>query len=1080
MVGDEPQAAGTNNYFTNRAHNRGFFGEQPDQASGTAPAAAAAAAARANNEPRRASTTAAPEPTHGGDARNRSDESFFDSRQSTPYQTHGGEKFNPFDGVPAASDLNRTRSHRTVNPQAAAKPEFRRRSSSLPDESDNAAKATASARKRAAAGAGTTTAAAAAGAAAGFAAGMAAEAAAAANSPSTNSANTGVPRSGSRPRPGVSSRASRPATSSQMPQFEEQYQRMQGEQQQQQQQQQSNPFAASANAAQNDKSKPILYATSPLSQPPMQASPYMSSARDGPSRAVSDGTARAQRHMAYREPTMNTMNTVNTLNSSSPFGNHSPPAAEWPEPKRRVSPTYSKKESSSGDQMNKTSYNGGKNNFNNDYGRREKLRASLDEFDKKQFNMVQGLVNRVPTYRPRSTTTDSKSGSSQSGHAKSAGRTVPGEEAAMGLGMGRADDEQSTGFYGVPQARQRLRSGTVPSHNPPGQSHFHICGHQNHHYHHDRFHSHANAKSHYFSSNLSLDDDVFSVPSTPSDQERTNPFTRSSVEDINTRFVSGDKASAAWAFSAGGSEGEQQQNANGDFPSRVRRSQSGSRLGRRSPGKSNSIPKPDGGIAYPTPPRPPPPPPHPSQQQQQQAPQSQDPSPASSTIGVADGNSGKPNEANAAGAKNTDETTTNYFNAGRWAEQIGSEHFVPSWNAQQPPNLPPRQPTPTQQRARPIKKPKPIQRSNTAAPREYIVIDDDSDEEEGGGGPTAEAGTKRHHQPQPQQQQQQQPIEVEPDVSGFASPVAMDIDSPPAVEPVSFNGVGTADAARPVGSSGTDTAGGAPLSSPDPQVNGARNIPVEPTRPEWRAGDVNKAATTSAAAAAGAAGASAAASSAPKTAASNINVNNNVGSEDSEEFRATLSDIHKVEPFAENTSGIQGNAGTGLGSLGDLQNNLPFESKAASASMSMQQAAGSSAARAARSRSRSSRKNISFPKAPVAPHPPPALGVPGLQPSASAWDKYVSEFRHYMLEWAAFNKRYVDHFQARCHEIEMQRRDGDFSWLTSADGDNNGINRYLDWMEQDEEVRARWSVACSGHDLEVRKFMAYRERMRQV
>ncbi|KAL1909328.1 hypothetical protein Sste5344_004958 [Sporothrix stenoceras] len=602
----------------------------------------------------------------------------------------------------------------------------------------------------------------------------------------------------------------------------------------------------------------------------------------------------------------------------------------------------------------------------------------MDAFDKKQFNMVQGLVDRVHVYRHFAINTDSKSGSdSKSGHANS---------------------------------------------------------------------------------NLSLDDDVFSVPSTPSDQERTNPFTRTSVEDINTRFVSGEKANAAWAFSAGGSEGEQ--NGNGDFPSRVRRSQSGSRLGRRSPGKSNSIPKPDGGVP------PPPPPPPPSQQA---APQSQDPSPASSTISVADGNSSKPNEAGNGpkGGSNTT-TTTNYFNAGRWAEQIGSEHFVP-WNAQQPPNLPPRQPTPTQQRARPIKKPKPIQRSNTTAPHEYIVIDDDTDEEEGGGS-TADAGAK--HQKQQQAQQQQQPIEVEPEVSGFASPVAMDIDSPPAAEPPTFDGASAADAARPVGSSGTDTAGGAPLSNPDPQVNGARNIPVEPTRPEWRAGDVNKAATTSAAAAAGATAASA---SAPK-ASPNINVNNNVGSEDSEEFRATLSDMKKVEPFAENTSGIQGSAGTGLGSFGDLQNNLPFDSKAASASMPQ---AGSSAARAARSRSRSSRKTINFPKAPIAPHPPPALGVPGLQPSAGSWDKYVSEFRHYMLEWAAFNKLYVDHFQARCHDVELQRRDGDFAWLTSADGDNNGINRYLDWMEQDEEVRARWSVACSGHDMEVRKFMAFRERMRQ-
>ncbi|KJR88812.1 uncharacterized protein SPSK_06896 [Sporothrix schenckii 1099-18] len=1017
QMGDEPPAANTNNYFTNRTHtSRGyFFGEQPDPPSSTD---------HPTPEPRRASASAASEPAKP-EPRNLSDESLFDSRQSTPYQTHGGEKFNPFDGVRMTADLNRTKSYRSVNPQAA-RPDFRRRSSSLPDESDNATKAAASAKKRAAGGGtGATTSAAAAGAAAGVAAGVAYEAAAASHSPSANSANTGVPRSSARSRSGPTSKASRPATSSQMPQFEEQYQRMQGDQQQQQQEQQeqrSNHFASvnnnaaqntgnphNINTPQNDKSKPILYATPPFSQDPKQAS-YMS-AKNVPSRACSDGIANAQRQMASRKHIISWFH----------FNSHTPPESDWPEPKRRAShPT----ESSSGDPSKNDS-----KSFNSGY------MAGMNAFEAKQFNIIQGLVDNVEVYKPSSR--DSKS-ESKAGHAKSAGHAVPRKAAAVGR------------EYGLPEdgGRNRFLNAPVPSCSLPQVQFFTS----------DLYRPiHANGATRTFSSNLSLDDDVFSVPSTPSDQERTNPFTRSSVEDINTRFVSGEKANAAWAFSAGGSEGE----SYGDFPSRVRRSQSGSRLGRRSPGKGNSIPKPDGSA-----PQPPPPPPRP-----QQVPTSQDPSPVSSTIGTADGDSGKTNDATT-GTKGNTTTTTNYFNAGRWAEQIGSEHFVP-WTAQQPPNLPPRQSTPTQQRARPIKKPKPIQRSNTTAPREYIVIPDDDDDEEGGGS-TAEndVGHKT------QQQSQQQPIEVEADVSGFASPTAMDIDSPPATE-TTFHEAGPGERRSGVASSGTDTAGGAPLSSPNPHVEGARKIPVEPTRPEWRAGDVNKPGTAStAAAAADAAAASAGTASAPRP-VPNAGADHVRGSEDSEEFRATLSDIHKVEPFAENAPGIQGYAGTGLGSFGDLQSNLPFESKAASAAVpvppSSMQGGGSSAARVARSRSRS-RKNITFPKAPVAPHPPAALGVPGLQPTAAAWDKYVTEFRHYMLEWTAFNSLYVDHFQARRHDIET--RDGDFGWLDSADGDNDGINRYLDWMEQDAEVRAVWSVSCSNHDMDVRKFMAYRERMR--
>ncbi|CAK7269299.1 hypothetical protein SEPCBS119000_003499 [Sporothrix epigloea] len=758
MGGDEPPASNTSNYFTNRTHTS--YVNSSDDESGHSPTP------KPKASPLRRTSTAgtANNGTIDGSTRDLPDESPFDSRQSTPYQTRGGERLNPFDGVRGPSNLNRTTSQRTVNPQAF-RPDFRRRSSSLPDESGNAAKAAATPKKRAD---GTAT---------------DSEATGAATGSTSTSANTSAPRSSSQ-------RAARVSTSSQMPEFEQQYRKVQGEQEKQKQQQQQQQSPATPGAQQ------------------------------------------------FSGPARNEQNTQN-------------PSGDRPRP---------------------------------------------------------------------------------------------------------------------------------------------------------------------IFSNLSLDDDIFSTPSTPSDQEANNPFTRASVEDINTRFVSGDKGTAAWEFSAGNGEGESQ----------IRRSQSGSRFGRRSPGKTFT-PRPEPGM-----PPPPPPPPPPSAEE------------SNSTSRTGNDTSGLGGDGNSSAT-----TTTNYFSAGRWESQIGSEHFVP-WAGNQPQTEPTRQSTPTQQKARPIKKPKPIQRQNTSsAPREYVVIEDDDANKVDGS--TAGNATEA-------QGPQQPGVGVE-DLNSFAEPVAMDIDSPPAM-PSNGADWNSNDTKAPPNSSGaSSTAHGAPMGlNPEAQTNVARNIPVEPTRPEWRAGHTERAATAAGPAA-----------SATKPIG---------GSEDSDEFRASLADIGKVEPISEATPGIHGRAGAGLGSFNDLQSNLPFESKAASATPApLRGGAGNSTNRAGVGRGGGGRrKPILFPKAPVAPNPPAALAVSGLHPSPAAWEKYVTEFRHYMQEWAVFNDRFLDHFMARRHN--MQRQDPNLDWITGADSDNDGINRYLDWLDDDEEVHARWSSSCSGHDTEVRKFMAFRERYR--
>lgn len=217
--------------------------------------------------------------------------------------------------------------------------------------------------------------------------------------------------------------------------------------------------------------------------------------------------------------------------------------------------------------------------------------------------------------------------------------------------------------------------------------------------------------------------------------------------------------------------------------------------------------------------------------------------------------------------------------------------------------------------------------------------------------------------------------------------------------------------------------------------NGVRNIPVTPSRPEWRAGDVGGIKVDARPDIGQQAG-----FSAPVA-----------GSEDSEEFQATLSDLRNVEPLTERA--------TGLESFGDLKSNLPFTS-ASSGQIPTRKPVPQT-------------HNLDLPPPPKPPHAPPALAVPGLKPSAVAWKKYMDEFTGYMAQWHAFDTRFFDHFRAR--NIQIKAKLESPSWLESRDG--AGIQEYMTWVEQDREVRARWAEACNDHEMNVRLFAAHREKM---
>lgn len=114
-VGDEPQAANTSNYSTTRTHTS-LFDEMP-------------AGAR---RPRRASASV--------EKTNMFRDSFMETRQSTPYQSRGGERLNPFDGVANLGRAKSTREgYRRSDDEPDSPSKSHRRSSSVPDGSENSA-----------------------------------------------------------------------------------------------------------------------------------------------------------------------------------------------------------------------------------------------------------------------------------------------------------------------------------------------------------------------------------------------------------------------------------------------------------------------------------------------------------------------------------------------------------------------------------------------------------------------------------------------------------------------------------------------------------------------------------------------------------------------------------------------------------------------------------------------------------------------------------------------------------------------------------------------------------------------------
>ncbi|KAG6090612.1 hypothetical protein E4U15_002341 [Claviceps sp. LM218 group G6] len=408
-------------------------------------------------------------------------------------------------------------------------------------------------------------------------------------------------------------------------------------------------------------------------------------------------------------------------------------------------------------------------------------------------------------------------------------------------------------------------------------------------------------------------------------------FAKSSIDDINTKFVNGE-GSNAWRFSAGTAENGE---ANvGDRLSPYTRKIRQPHLRKRPTMRRNEN----------------------STNTASQAPKASQSSQAAQT--------------------------ESKFNAEGWSDKFGPQTFVP----QSAPG-PCVSPTRTTRANSKKSKAKPPTAENAAS-----VEDHSSDEEKyDWRGRSAEAQARAA-------------------AAASYSPQAMDIDTPP---------------------------------SESSQTQAARNIHVEPSRPEWRAGNVDGTSEP------------AVIPQIPRIPQRPAKIPlhaNDVGSEDTEEFRATLAALKNMTPFSQPKQGLD--------SLNGLKDHLPPVGKAPDVPpvrLPIPQ-------------------SLDFPQPPGAPRVPTMIRG-GIKPDALLWNKYVADFEQYLRQWDTFNAQVVQHLSARKEMISGARSTRGYAFLTSRD--DTEIQEYFNWVQLDNDVRRRWMNACTEHEGRMREFMLFRDELKR-
>jgi len=257
--------------------------------------------------------------------------------------------------------------------------------------------------------------------------------------------------------------------------------------------------------------------------------------------------------------------------------------------------------------------------------------------------------------------------------------------------------------------------------------------------------------------------------------------------------------------------------------------------------------------------------------------------------------------------------------------------------------------------------------------------------------------------------------------AGIDSPNAMDIDTPP--DPQSD----TPKARQNGYTASRDTA------------NEARNVPVEPSRPEWRAGDASGSDIPSI---------PIKTPDLPPRSGNATGQQQTTKSADEEDFKTNFEDLKNVEPLHH--------PATGLHSFGDLTSTLPFQSRAAS-TLTIPRNLSSG--------------ELDLPNPPRAPVVPPVVNA--VRPSMSSWESYLIDFKAYMADWDIFNTRMIMHFVARKNQIDAMRP----GWL-EAFGDSD-LDKYKEGLIEDMKVRQHWDVACDKHQDAIGKFQFFKGCLRE-
>ncbi|KAL1306133.1 hypothetical protein AAFC00_004247 [Neodothiora populina] len=160
----------------------------------------------------------------------------------------------------------------------------------------------------------------------------------------------------------------------------------------------------------------------------------------------------------------------------------------------------------------------------------------------------------------------------------------------------------------------------------------------------------------------------------------------------------------------------------------------------------------------------------------------------------------------------------------------------------------------------------------------------------------------------------------------------------------------------------------------------------------------------------------------------------------------------KLDDLADVLS--QSTTGSGLADLADVASTLPFQSKPSTTLPTKSYAP----------------QLLVLPKLPIAPEAPVKL-------TKQSWQRYCEVFSRYMTRFHDFDGTIVGHFDKRRVEAREMLLRG------AAELESVGALKWLDYkksVEEDERVRAHWSIGHEKHLDAVRGFEAVRERVRKL